>query len=220
MKGFLGFRKLDSYLRKRTAIARARYLADKRKRLKNKTPTILCNNCVGGMIYHDLGLQFCSPTINVLLKGDDFFKFAGNLSDYLACEMTQVFEDGITYPMGLLKRGDEEVRLHFMHAESFDEAKAQWVERASRVNMDNIYVIYEYSKKPRRSNHYYQAFKQLPYRHKRMLTMPILFSDPEVVPMTVYLHGYCSGKVLKYPGKYRVKRYLDRFDYVSFLNEE
>lgn len=31
-------------------------------RLKNKDFSILTNHCMGGIIYHDLGLKFLSPT--------------------------------------------------------------------------------------------------------------------------------------------------------------
>ncbi|MBR6702294.1 MAG: DUF1919 domain-containing protein, partial [Clostridia bacterium] len=45
-------------------IARAEhklYIENKRKKLKNPNPSIIANNCNGGIIAHDLGLQFNSP---------------------------------------------------------------------------------------------------------------------------------------------------------------
>lgn len=35
-----------------------------RNKLTNKTPALICSNCLGGYIYHWLGLQFSSPFIN------------------------------------------------------------------------------------------------------------------------------------------------------------
>ena len=32
--------------------------------------TIVCNNCTGGVILHDLGLKFDTPTINTLFCND------------------------------------------------------------------------------------------------------------------------------------------------------
>lgn len=43
-----------------------------RRRLVNKDITILANNCNAGFIYHDLGLQFKSPTINLFFFKDHF----------------------------------------------------------------------------------------------------------------------------------------------------
>lgn len=39
----------------------------RRLRLENSDITILSNNCIGGIIYHKLGLRFKSPTINLLI---------------------------------------------------------------------------------------------------------------------------------------------------------
>ncbi len=43
-----------------------------RKALRNKEFTLLSNNCNGGFIYHDLGLQFLSPTINMFFYHDHY----------------------------------------------------------------------------------------------------------------------------------------------------
>ena len=55
--------------------------------LKNKDFTIISHNCVGGVIYHDLGLKFNTPTINLFFMAKDFIKFCNNLIHYLNCEM-------------------------------------------------------------------------------------------------------------------------------------
>lgn len=34
-----------------------------KKRLRNRDISILCNNCTGGFVLHDLGIRFNSPTI-------------------------------------------------------------------------------------------------------------------------------------------------------------
>lgn len=36
-------------------------IPEKRKKLKKRDISILCNNCTGGFILHDLGLRFDSP---------------------------------------------------------------------------------------------------------------------------------------------------------------
>ena len=46
-----------------------------RKRLKNQDFTILCSNCIGGTIYHRLGLQFRSPTVNLWMHQRDFLQW-------------------------------------------------------------------------------------------------------------------------------------------------
>ena len=39
-------------------------------------PSIICSNCIGGEIYHDLGMKFYSPTINLWMSESDFLKSA------------------------------------------------------------------------------------------------------------------------------------------------
>ena len=58
---------LSSYLTKRRNRIR-------REKLKNNDFTIISSECAGGVIYHDLGLRFDSPTINLWFKPDDYLK--------------------------------------------------------------------------------------------------------------------------------------------------
>lgn len=43
-----------------------------RRKLKNRTPSILSNNCTAGVLYSDFGLPFASPTINMFMEFPDF----------------------------------------------------------------------------------------------------------------------------------------------------
>lgn len=65
--------------------------AKMRNELTNKTPTFLCPNCIGGLLFHDLGLQFRSPTVNLMMYQIDFLKFVLHMDNYLGQEL-QFFE--------------------------------------------------------------------------------------------------------------------------------
>lgn len=41
------------------------------RNLRNDSFTILSSNCIGGVIYHRLGKQFLSPTINMWFRQPD-----------------------------------------------------------------------------------------------------------------------------------------------------
>lgn len=45
------------------------------RELKNKEVSFLCPNCIGGILFHDLGLRFLSPTVNLMMTQTDFVKF-------------------------------------------------------------------------------------------------------------------------------------------------
>ncbi len=70
---------------------RLRFVAQKmRNRLKKRDISILCNNCTGGFILHDLGLRFDSPTINMFFHGMDFFDFVEHFEYYIAQSLIQI----------------------------------------------------------------------------------------------------------------------------------
>ena len=46
-----------------------------RLKLKNTDFTIFSQNCIGSIMYHDLGQPFKSPTINLLITPKDFIRF-------------------------------------------------------------------------------------------------------------------------------------------------
>ena len=52
-----------------------------RKRLKNHSFSLISSNCIGGILYHDVGEQFRTPTINLIIP--QFVTFAENLRYYL-----------------------------------------------------------------------------------------------------------------------------------------
>lgn len=58
-----------------------------RKKLINRNFTIFSQNCIGGIMYHDLGMQFNSPTVNLLFTPRDFIKFMKNIQWYLEQEI-------------------------------------------------------------------------------------------------------------------------------------
>ena len=110
-----------------------------RKKLKNKDFSIICSTCIGGVIYHDLGMQFLSPTINMFMSNSDFIKFACNLKQYLSIELNFIETDE-TFPVAML--GD--IRLCFNHHSTPEEAAYDWNRRKRRVNYDNLFFIFCY----------------------------------------------------------------------------
>ena len=107
-----------------------------RKRLKNRDFTLLTSNCLGGIIYHELGLKFLSPTINIRMDSPDFIKFVANIQDYLINELKFIHSEE-PFPVAYL--GD--VRINFVHYKTDDEAMQKWEERKKRINWDNVWII-------------------------------------------------------------------------------
>lgn len=107
-----------------------------KKMLKNKSFTIISSNCNGGFLYHDLGIKFNSPTINLFIYPRDFIKFVNNLRYYLSQNL--IFVEKINkYPIAKL----DDIEIHFVHYKSEDEARKKWYERVKRVNYSNIFIL-------------------------------------------------------------------------------
>lgn len=108
-----------------------------RRALINTSPTFLCPNCIGGILFHDLGIQFRSPTVNTMIYQPDFVKFVLNLDYYLAQELVFFNKPGYVCPCAQL--GD--ITIHFTHYATPEEATAKWNERKTRIDKDNLFVF-------------------------------------------------------------------------------
>ena len=58
-----------------------------RLRLKNKSFSIISNNCWGGFVYQKFGLTYQSPTVGVGIVDQHFFKLCRNLKYYLSLNL-------------------------------------------------------------------------------------------------------------------------------------
>ena len=181
-------------------------------RLKNRRPTVIASNCIGTFMYYDMRLQFRSPTINLSFDMNDFVRFLENLNWYLAQPVVPYEDSRFDYPCGMI--GDVEIR--FNHYKTFAEAAEKWETRRARIDWDNLFIIgidgdgcaYESL----------QRFDALPYKNK------VIFTHKPYPEFTSAYHipGFeAEGEVRQLtdfkPGL-RIRRYMDAFDYISFLN--
>ena len=105
------------------------YCNSLRCKLKNDNFTIICNNCVGGIIYHNLGKRFLSPTINLSIRGEDYLNFCKNIEYYSKCDMINVSTTEFNYPVGKIVSENSKypnIKIYFMHSNTFKEAKEKF----------------------------------------------------------------------------------------------
>ena len=106
-----------------------------RERLLTEDVSIISANCNGGIISHDLGLQFRSPTVNLFIPAEDFIRFCENLPHYMSVEtMTECTDPAVTknvdYPVARL----DDILLFLVHYSS--------VEEAQRIIIDATFILY------------------------------------------------------------------------------
>lgn len=115
-----------------------------RKNNKQKEVTFISQNCIGGVLYHMLGIPFSSPTINMFIEDENFTKLAENPRHYLSmdakpCEECHVDEKNpsLCYPTICV----DDIILCCQHYKNCAEAIEAWNRRRKRVNYEKIFVI-------------------------------------------------------------------------------
>ncbi len=151
-----------------------------RARFASPPPTILSCNCLGGVLYHDLGLQFTSPTINLYMNNPDFIRFLENLEHYLTLPIIP-YNGQIerNYPIGQL--GD--LTLFLVHYPTVEEANDKWQQRKARMDRENIFILA--TDRDGFTPELLQRFNNLPYPHKKLFTHQYINN-----PDCVYIRGF------------------------------
>lgn len=184
-----------------------------KKKLKNKDFTIFSSNCTGGIIYHELGEKFLSPTINIRISSKDFVKFILNINFYL--EQPLVFFRGDEdCPMAYM--GD--IVVYFVHYETEEDAREKWEERKKRINWDNVYIIL--NDRDGVTHEDILALQKARYKNMVVFTSKQYDDCPNAFFMKQFSGeeevGYTLGRIPK-TGEWYFERY---FDYVAWLNSD
>ena len=189
---------------------------------RNRDFTIISRDCIGGMLYHQYGLRFLSPTINLFLEVEDFNIFCLYLKDYLEADLVRVENAEISYPIGQLIPKSTKIKsivLNFMHYESFEEAYKKWNERKKRINWKNIYVInnctsekYEHILTPE----IIKDFNSIPYK-KMIFVRRKLGFDGEYV-MHTNKQGFPSHVLDRKNNSYKYG--FNQFNFNRFFNKK
>lgn len=184
-----------------------------RRSLVNKTPSFLCPNCIGGILFHDLGLQFRSPTVNLMMAQREFARFVLDLDHYLELEPVFFQKDGYTCPCARL--GD--ITIHFTHYATEAEALEKWNQRKARIDRDNLFVFLT-----ERDGLTREEILRLGDLNCRGLVVFTAKPYPDI-PYTVYLPQYGAdgevGNILKKNHFDESREYECCFDFVKWFNE-
>lgn len=207
-----------SIIRKFISWRQRRINARNRRRLTNTTPTLICSNCTGGVLYHWLGLEFRSPFINLYMDNGDFLTAMEHFDEFIKADITEDTGSDKPYPVGIGPRGE---RIHFMHYPDFATAKAKWIERRRRIDPDNMAVMLTNLGAGAEcigggKSTVIQRFTKLPFKHK------LIFSgEASDAPGVIHLKGYSkveNRKNIFGTQSISGRRYIDQFDYVDFIN--
>lgn len=177
---------------------------------KNTQRTILCNMCLGGVISHDFGLRFNSPTVNLMIPAREFVSMLQDINQIDG--KIEIKEDaGKPYPVGIL---NEKYVLHFIHFKTFQDAVDTWHRRSERMDKNKPYIILVETTSCSYDD--LVKFDKLPYKHKIAL---VHRQYPEI-HCSVVIDGFdgmnLHGEILSYTGLLG-KRMYDQVNWKEFL---
>ena len=194
-------------------------------RNKNKNFTLIARDCVGGVLYHQLGLKFLSPTINLFFVPEDFNLFCLNLPEYISSELVELKDSGVDYPVGLLSPSNgpslKTIRVDFMHYESFEEAKMKWEERKKRINWDNIFIVSTFCypiEIATFSEKLVKDWNQIKYKKVMLVDKKYGFDDEYIVDKPEECQEY-AWLLFQPDISNPFRRTFNDFDFIKFLNE-
>lgn len=183
-----------------------------RKRIKNKDFSIICSNCIGGIIYNRLGLKFLSPTINLWMYQYDYLKFVLDLKKYISLDL-EFIESEYNHPVARL--GD--ITIYFNHYKTNEEAKNSWDIRKKRINYDNLFLImYD---KDGLTEEDLKKIKTIKCRGKIVISNKKYSSMDYVIRIPVNMDNIETRyrlNINKWTGK---RKFEEKFNYVKWLNE-
>ena len=187
-----------------------------KKILKNQGFTIIASDCIGGVLYHDLGMEFFSPTINMFFSASDYIKFLSDMPGYIEAEMEDITQTKDEWPVARLK----DITLQLVHYKSVQEAQDAWSRRAKRINYDNMYIVF--SDRNGFSEDDIKAFTKMNYKNMVCFVSKkdladrynkcffIDKKDPNNDSQVYPLMGFSP--------KWSYKRIIDKFDYTEWFN--
>lgn len=176
---------------------------------------------MAAILYHNLGLRFDTPTINLYFPADDFIRFVSDLHYYIdKADLVEYPTTEVDFPVGVLGTGNRAIKIYFEHYPTFANARDKWNERKQRIHYDNIYIMMGYHHGATMTT--IEHFEELPYAHKVMLTGQEFPQFPHTfcVPFAND-HGHLADVWHLIYEKYNMgHRLFEHFDYVRFFNNE
>jgi uncharacterized protein (DUF1919 family) len=184
-----------------------------RQRLKKDEFSIISSNCIGGILTHDLGKRFNSPTVNLYFNAEDFIKFCEKLPFYLEQKLTYNKDLSFikNYPVCFLY----DIIIHFVHYDSFELCLQKWEERKKRLILNDIFIIM--TDRNGCNESIISRLALLPYKKVFFSHKPLYEYD-----FTVYVPGFEKdgqvGELNKY-ADFKGNRYYEKyFNFIDWLN--
>ena len=110
----------------------------------DSTISLISSNCWAGFLYHDMGLPFLTPTINLTFDPNDYLYFCQHLAEIKHAVLREDKTNEFNYIVGTLTFPDSQkkIKIHFVHYSSFNEASDAFYRRVKRINFKNYICLF------------------------------------------------------------------------------
>jgi len=82
-------------------------------------------------------MPYHTPFVGLYILPADFVKLCSEFEFYMSQDLVEIVDESVDFPVG--RWG--EIRIYFMHYQSFEIAKDKWDRRKSRINFSNLGYI-------------------------------------------------------------------------------
>lgn len=181
------------------------YIKQAKQNFKVKDISIISQQCIGSVIYHDIGMRFLTPTVNLYLEAKDFIEMVENLEEYMKMPINVKKENGLV--IGKLGK----LKVIFLHYDDVVVAKEKWEERKKRIIWDKIFVIC--TDRDGFDQECFERFKKIKYP-KALITRNTKWKDEK---FCVYLEKYCKEEYI--PNTIPTREFYEKNKIIELLNE-
>lgn len=186
---------------------------------RNRSFTIISNNCWGGGIYKDLNLGYRSPTVGLFFYAPCYIEFLENFDSIIEHDLQFVSKSKYDisnkyredknsyYPIGVL----DQIEIHFLHYRSEEDAFNKWNYRKARINKNNLFV--KFCDRDLCNTDLIKRFDALNFPNKIFFSSKKLPEIKSAIYLPVYKNDICVGDLYNNRWTYRF-----RFSIISWLN--
>lgn len=182
-----------------------KYINQAKEIFNGKELSIISQQCIGAVIYHDMGMKFLSPTVNLYLEAKDFIQMVEDLETYMSLPIKVKKENDLI--VGEL----DKLRVIFLHYHTIEEAKTKWEERKSRIIWDKIFIIC--TDRDGFDEECFEKFKKLKYP-KALITRNPDWKDED---FCVYLEKYSNFDHI--PDTVGTREFYEKNKIIELLNK-
>ena len=176
--------------------------------------SIISSDCTGGLLCHELGIRFNSPTINMFMMAEDYLSFCRNIEYWINQPWIEV-ETEYEYPVVML--GEKGIKLYLVHYKSVDEAKQKWDIRKTRINYNNIYYVM--NDRNGCTEEMIRQFDKLTCKNKIFFSHKHHENIKSEFVIKCREPFSCVPTMTAFKNKFSIQRNYDQFDFVGWINK-